>query len=86
MQIGSALAIYVLFWTLALFLVMPFHVRTAEEMGEKSLPGHAESAPHHFPAGRIALRTTMVSAIMFALFYANYSFGWVTADMLDWTR
>jgi predicted secreted protein len=86
MQFGSALAIYALFWTLALFLVMPWHVRTAEEVGEKSLPGHAESAPHHFPARRIVMWTTLVSAILFALFYANYSFGWITADLLDWTR
>lgn len=86
MQIGSALAIYALFWTLSLFLVMPWHVRTTEEMGEQSMPGHAESAPHHFPAGRIVLRTTLLSAILFALFYVNYVFGWITADMLDWTR
>jgi len=29
------------------------------------------------------LVTTIVSAIAFALFYANYSFGWITAEMFD---
>jgi predicted secreted protein len=34
--------------------------------------------------GRIALRTTIVSAIVFGLFYANYVYGWIRADILDW--
>jgi predicted secreted protein len=82
----SMLAIYVLFWTIALFVVLPFGVRTAEEAGEECLPGHAPSAPHSFSFRRTALRATIVSALAFALFYANYRFGWVTIDMLDWTR
>jgi predicted secreted protein len=80
------LAIYVLFWTIALFVVLPFGVRTSEEAGEECLPGHAPSAPHRFSFGRTALRATIVSAVAFGLFYANYRFAWVTIDMLDWTR
>lgn len=79
----SALAIYVLFWTMTLFVVLPFGMRTAEEAGGEVLPGHAESAPHEFRPGRVALRTTIVSAILFGLFYANYVFGWVGTDVLD---
>jgi predicted secreted protein len=85
MQLSSALALYVLFWTLTLFVVLPWHVRTAEEVGERSMPGHAESAPHEFRFGRVVLWTTLVSAAAFALFYVNYVFGWVTAETLDWT-
>jgi predicted secreted protein len=86
MRFGSALAIYVLFWTMTLFVVLPFGVRTAEEEGAERVPGHAESAPHHFSVGRTALRTTIVSVILFGLFYANYVYGWLTPDMLDWSR
>lgn len=86
MRLQSILAIYVLFWTLSLFLVLPFGVRTAEEEGTKSAPGHAESAPHRFSLGTVALRTTIVSAVLFAIFYVNYIYGWITADMLDWSR
>jgi predicted secreted protein len=82
----SLLAIYVLFWTMSLFVVLPFGVRTAEEEGVQAGPGHAPSAPHRFSFGRTVLRTTIVSAVAFAIFYANYVFGWVTVDMLDWTR
>ncbi len=82
----SALAIYTLFWTMCLFIVLPFGVRTAEEAGAERLPGHADSAPHGFSLGRTALRTTMVSAILFGLYYLNYVNGWVTAETLDWSR
>jgi predicted secreted protein len=86
MRFGSALAIYVLFWTMSLFLVLPLGVRTAEEQGSERGLGHAESAPHSFDLRVAALRATIVSAILFGLFYANYVYGWVTVDMLDWSR
>lgn len=81
----SALAIYVLFWFLAVFLVLPFGVRTSEEAGAARIPGTAESAPHVFRPGRFLLRTTIVATVMFGLFYANYRYGWITAAMLDWS-
>jgi predicted secreted protein len=84
MALTSAFAIYTLFWTMTLFVVLPFGMRTAEEAGAKPAPGHAESAPHDFRFGRILLRTTIVSAILFALFYANYIYGWIGPDILDW--
>ena len=86
MKLQSILAIYVLFWTMSLFVVLPIGVRTPEEEGVDCPPGHAPSAPHRFSLGKAALRATIVSAAAFALFYANYLFGWVTIEMLDWTR
>jgi predicted secreted protein len=86
MKVQSLLAIYILFWTISLFLVLPFGVRTPEEEGLECPPGHAPSAPHRFSFPRAALRATIVSAILFALFYANYRFGWIDAAMLDWAR
>ena len=84
MKWTSILAIYILFWTLCLFLVLPFGVRTSEEEGAKAAPGHAESAPHRFNFGKVALRVTIFSALLTGLYVANYSFGWVTASDLDW--
>lgn len=86
MRWQSALAIYFLFWTFSVFLVLPFGVRTAHEAGAELVPGQAESAPHSFSAVKIAVRTTIVSAILFGIFFLNYVYGWVTPDMLDWTR
>ena len=84
MRVTSGLAIYVLFWTLSLFLVLPFGVRTSEEEGEERGAGHAESAPHRFSFSKAALRATILSAVLFGLFYANYLFGWITVQTLDW--
>ena len=84
MKITSILAIYILFWTLSLFLVLPFGVRTAEEEGAKAAPGHAESAPHRFSFGKAALRATILSAVLTGLYVANYVFGWVRVEDIDW--
>jgi len=84
MRWTSILAIYVLFWTMSLFLVLPFGVRTAEEAGEASLPGHAESAPHAFRFGRVLARSAALAAGLTALYVANYVYGWITVDDLDW--
>ncbi|MEM8695158.1 MAG: DUF1467 family protein [Pseudomonadota bacterium] len=86
MQAISAVAIFFLFWFLCLFMVLPFGVRTDREMGVEPEPGHAESAPHQFRAGRIVVRTTALAAIFFALFYANYSYGWIGSDFLDFLK
>jgi predicted secreted protein len=82
----SALAIYFLFWFFSVFLVLPFGVRTAEEAGAELVPGQAESAPHTFEPGKIALRVTIVGTTLWALFLANYNYGWITVEMLDWAR
>lgn len=86
MQITSMIAIYLLFWVMSAFIVMPFHMRTAEEAGVALVPGQAESAPHNFQPLRIVIWTTGVSVLLFGLYYANYIFGWITVEMLDFTR
>ena len=86
MRFQSILAIYILFWTISLFVVLPIGVRTPEEEGAECPPGHAPSAPHRFSFGKAALRATIVSAIAFGLFYANYLYGWVTLSSLEWGR
>ncbi|CAN5519845.1 hypothetical protein BH09PSE4_BH09PSE4_10760 [soil metagenome] len=83
MKWTSALAIYILFWAFSVFLVLPWGVRTHEEAGVERVAGQADSAPHEFPAGKIALRVTAVATILFGLFYLNYVFGWIEPSMLD---
>ena len=85
MKFQSALSIYILFWVMSFFLVLPLGVRTGEEVGAAREAGHAESAPHRFSVGKTAFRATWLSAILFGLFYANYVFGWITPAMLDWS-
>lgn len=79
----SGLAIYMLFWVTSAFIVLPFHARTHDEAGLSKIPGEADSAPANFRPLRVILWTTLISAAIFALYYANWVFGWVTADMFD---
>jgi len=83
MRWTSIIAIYTLFWVLSAFIVLPFGIRTPDETGERVVLGHAESAPVNFSARRIARRATVVSLVLFALFYMNYVNGWLTAADLD---
>ncbi|KQN92869.1 hypothetical protein ASE95_09560 [Sphingomonas sp. Leaf231] len=84
MRWTSLLAIYILFWAFSVFLVLPFGVRTSAEAGEAHFPGSAESAPHEFSLRKVLVRTTIVATALFALFVANYEFGWVTTQSLDY--
>lgn len=84
MRFSSILAIYTLFWAMTLFVILPFHARTSEEIGAEKVPGQADSAPHRFRAGSIVLWTTIVSAVLFGLYYANWTYGWIGPHMLDW--
>ena len=83
MRWTSLLAIYVLFWAFSVFLVLPFGVKTAEEAGEERIPGQAESAPVRFDLKRHFLKAAAVALVLFAIFYANWAFGWVSASDLD---
>jgi predicted secreted protein len=86
MKLTSIIAIYFLFFAGSAFILLPFGVKTTEEMGGEKILGHAESAPHRFNVKRHFLRAALVAAVLFALYYANWSFGWVTADDLDLYR
>jgi predicted secreted protein len=75
-------AIYFLIWVVSAFILLPFGIRTPDETGEMLVKGQADSAPSNFRPGRVAFRATILSAIIFGLYYANYVQGWVTLDML----
>ena len=83
MRWTSALAIYVLFWALSLFLVLPVGIRSHDETGDALVPGQSDGAPANFNPRRVALWTTIVAAVLFGLFYLNYVEGWIAADTLN---
>ncbi|GAA4006443.1 DUF1467 family protein [Sphingomonas humi] len=83
MSIGSGLAVYFLIFVFTAFLMLPFGMRTDEEVGAAKVAGQAESAPHRFDLQRHLIRAGLVSAALFVLFYANWTQGWITAEDLD---
>lgn len=82
MRLTSILAIYILFWSLSFFFVLPFRLRTSPE-ADVYVPGQAESAPPRFSFPRTCLWTTIVSIVLFGLYYVNYVEGWVPVAAFD---
>ena len=84
MRVTSIIAIYLLFWVMSAFLVMPLGLRTYADDPESVLvPGQVESAPSNFNPKRIAKRATILSLLLFGLYYANYVNHWITPDDLN---
>ena len=86
MKWTSILAIYLLFWVMSAFFVMPFGLRTHDDAKAELVPGQVSSAPVNFRPGIVAKRATVVAALLFGLYYANYVYGWLGAESLDLTR
>ena len=80
MSLAFGLAIYFIVWWIVLFAILPFGVRTSEEVGEKKLPGFAESAPHRPQLLPKMLVTTVISTIIFAGLYAIIAHNVITLD------
>jgi predicted secreted protein len=83
MELSSIVAIYFLFFAFSAFLLLPFGVRTDEEAGTPKVAGQADSAPYDFSLKRHLMKAAIFGAFLFALYYANWSFGWITPDDLD---
>jgi len=83
MKWTSVLAIYFLIFCFTAFLLLPFGVKTHEEVGAERVPGQADSAPHRFDLQRHLIKAAIAAALLTALFVANYIYGWIGVDALD---
>lgn len=83
MEWSSIIAIYVLFFAASSFILLPFGVKTSEEAGAETVRGQADSAPHTFDLKRHLLKGAVLGAVLFGLYYANWTYGWVTPADLD---
>lgn len=83
MQWTSISAIYFLFFAASAFLLLPFGVRTTEEVGAEKVPGQADSAPHQFNIKRHLLKAALLGAVLFGIYYANWTYGWLKPSSLD---
>ena len=83
----SIAAIYLLFWVITAFAVLPFGLRTpADDSTAPMIAGQAESAPINFRPWTVIKRTTLLATLAFALFYANWMYGWLSFKDLDFTQ
>ncbi len=79
----SILAIYFLIWVMCAFIMLPFGVKTAEELGMENIPGQAESAPANFRPSKIIIRASIAAALLTGLWVLNYQNGWIGVDVID---
>ena len=83
MKLTSIVAIYFLFFAACAFFLLPFGVRTDEEAGTPKIAGQADSAPHRFDLKRHLLKAALLALVLFAIYYANWAYGWVEMGDLD---
>ena len=83
MAFSSIIAIYFLFFAFSAFLLLPFGVRTDDEAGTPKVAGQADSAPHRFDLKRHLVKAAILGAVFFAIYYANWTYGWITPNDLD---
>jgi predicted secreted protein len=81
MSLATAVAIYFLIWWTVLFAVLPWGVRSQQERGPVT-PGTDPGAPAIPRLKRKLVITTLVAAIVFALWYAVYTYRLITLDDL----
>jgi len=77
----SYFAIYFIVWWLVLFAVLPFGVRSQHEADEIA-PGTEHGAPTQFSFWRKMLVTTLVSLIVFGVYFVVTAvFGYTFDDI-----
>jgi predicted secreted protein len=79
MSIPAALAIYFIIWWLVLFVVLPFGVKSQVEAG-RVVPGSDPGAPMRTVMRDKIIATSVVAAIVFGLYWLNYTYGFITLD------
>ena len=83
MEWTSILAIYALVWVMSAFFLLPFGVKTHDELGLEKVPGQADSAPANFSPGKIAIRATILAAVLTTLYVLNFIYGWLSVEGLN---
>lgn len=73
----TAFAIFILFWWVTFFAVLPFGVRSSAEAREATLPGNDEGAPVQPQLLRKALITTGIASVLTTLFLMALALHWL---------
>ena len=76
MSLSLGLAVYLVFWWLTLFMVLPWGIKRAEP--HELEPGEDPGSPSK---PRLLVKfavTTVLSGVFFAIFYAVLESGWIS--------
>jgi len=82
MDFETSIAIYLIVWWLVLFSVLPVGAISHAEAGIKTPGGGDPGSPIDPQLKRKFIRTTWISALIFAPFWIAVHFHWLTFGML----
>ena len=81
MSFFSAFAVYFIIWWLTLFAILPLGVKTQDEAGDVTL-GTSESAPMRARLWQKAFLTTLVSGVIFGVYFVLTSVYGLSLDSI----
>jgi predicted secreted protein len=81
MSVATAIAIYFIIWWTVLFAVLPWGVRSQQESGPVA-PGSDPGAPAAPNLMRKLIWTTIVAAVVFAVWHVVYTYRLIVLDDL----
>ena len=82
MSLATSIAIYFIIWWVVLFAVLPWGVRSQHEGGGEIAPGSDPGAPTIPRLKRKLVWTTIIAALVFALWHVVYTYRLITLDDL----
>jgi predicted secreted protein len=82
MTITAALVLFSVTWFMVFFMVLPVRFKSQAEAGS-IVPGTPKSAPADAQVPRMAKITTAIAVVLFGIFYAIITSGWITIRDID---
>ena len=79
MNVSSAIAIYFIVWWIALFLVLPWGVRSQADIGDV-VPGTDPGAPARPRLLFMLAVNTLLATVLFGLMYVVWVYRLITLD------
>ena len=81
MSLPTSIAIYFIIWWVVLFAVLPWSVRSQQEQGTVT-PGSDPGAPAIPSLKRKLVWTTIIAAVVFAIWHVVYTYRLIALDDL----
>ncbi len=83
MSISSGIVLYVVIWTMVMFVTLPIGLRTQEDENDV-VPGTHPGSPVNFRIWRTMLIVTAVSTVLFAVIAGIILSGVIRISELGW--
>jgi predicted secreted protein len=78
----TLIAVYFLVWWVVFFAMLPLGVKSQHEARAEFEPGTDPGAPHRPALWWKIAATSVVAAVLVAIFYALWNAGWFSLDRL----